>query len=138
MWYLASKLGQIGPKWDKSGTSPRFVPFGTSLTQFGCQIWHPPIHSKWIWRVIIITENSNDYILSYSKVKRICLYGDFLTIIYWSTGIRININSAQLKHNEYSIYTDRFMSVLHMSNHDSLLCTCVRDRQTDRQTDRQR
>ena len=34
---VGSKLGQIGSKWDKSGSlkSPRFVPFGANLTQFG-------------------------------------------------------------------------------------------------------
>ena len=58
---LVFKLGQIGPKCDKSGTfkisfstfwlnepkytetdlkSPRFVQFGANLTQFGCQICH--------------------------------------------------------------------------------------------------
>ena len=55
---LGLKLGQIGTKWNKCGTfkyyisvhfgtpnrklslkSPRFVPLGTNLTQFGCQIW---------------------------------------------------------------------------------------------------
>ena len=48
---LTSKLGQIGPKWDTSEMSqntlkqilesPRFLPFGANLIQFGCQIWHP-------------------------------------------------------------------------------------------------
>ena len=43
---FGSKVGQIGPSWDKSGTfsdqisvhlAPGFVPFGANLTHFGAK-----------------------------------------------------------------------------------------------------
>ena len=42
---IASHLPQTGQIWDFLSTetdlkSPRFVLFGSNLTQFGCQIWH--------------------------------------------------------------------------------------------------
>ena len=81
-----SSCQQIGTKWDKSGTfqdqsqicnqnvlklmlkSPRFIPFGANLTQFGCPIWHH------CWRVresltILVNFLLHSAIISLAYVK---------------------------------------------------------------------
>ena len=90
MWNLASKLGQIDPIWDKIWDflrlpsqnvlklilkSPRFVPFGANLTQFGCQIWHPWFRHMFIvmncFQGVILCQN---YIIQQMEMENETFY----------------------------------------------------------------